>query len=349
MRSAHHPDLRVTTGAGETGAARDSTATFYTITDARFAPATMAMLNSLWLVGNHEPAFILDVGLRPEQRSILERAGTVIPFDRNLATNPTLFKPFATLVGRPGVAVIIDSDQIVTRPLHDILVQAADGAICAYPDPEADRWFEGWSTVFGLTAPLRREGYVNAGFLAFSVERWPSLLDRWWDLCRKIWQAPTIYEVAEDGPTSQGDQDALNALLMSELPPGSTVRLDPDEAPAAAALVDGVDVVDVRKLECRYRGKDTAMLHCAGKVKPWIARDWPYVRRTAYVRLLRRLLAADDVPLRPATEDVPLWLRPGPAGAAAMLGLNTALSLAWRIGDLPPVRPLARRARRALS
>lgn len=325
------------------------TATFYTITDARFAPATMAMINSLRVVGHAEPVVILDVGLRSDQRAVLEREASLVPFDRSLAVNPTLFKPFARLVSPRGLVVIIDSDQIVTRPLAGILERAANGAICAFPDPEADRWFEAWSDVFGLQAPLRREPYVNAGFLAFSAAHWPMLLDRWWELCQKIWQHPTLYERLEDGPTAQGDQDALNALLMSEVAPGSIFLLDPDEAPAAEALMMGVRVVDARRLRCRYRGKETTMLHSAGKAKPWVANDWPYVRRTAYVRLLRRLLATGDTPLRPAPGDLPSWLRQGILGEASMLALTGVMAIAWRVGDLPLIRPLARRVRRALS
>lgn len=65
--------------------------------------------------------------------------------------------------------------------------------------------------------------------------------------------------------------------------------------------------------------------------------------------LLRRLLAGEDAPLRPATRDLPPWLRRGAAGDAFLLGLTAATALAWRVGDLPVIRPFARRVRRALS
>lgn len=324
-------------------------ATFFTITDSRFAPATMAMCNSLRLVGHAEPMVILDVGLARHQRATLEPEATLVPFDRSLAVNPTLFKAFARLVKPRGVVAIIDSDQIVTGSLAEILGLAADGAICAFPDPEAERWFESWATVFELKAPLRREPYVNAGFIAFSVARWPSLLDRWWDLCKGIWHEPTLYERRQDGPTAQGDQDALNALLMSEVPAGSVLLLDPARAPAADGLASGVEVVDAHTLRCRYRGIETAMLHSAGKRKPWIARDWAYLRRNAYVRLLRRLLTGNDVALRPASGDLPIWLRPGPIGATSMLLITGVTSLAWRLGNLRLIRPLAARVRRSMG
>ena len=43
-------------------------ATFYTVTDAEFFPGTVALLNSLRLVGHREPLVVLDNGLTPEQR-----------------------------------------------------------------------------------------------------------------------------------------------------------------------------------------------------------------------------------------------------------------------------------------
>ena len=328
-----------------------SSATFFTITDARFAPATAAMLNSLRLQGHDEPVVILDVGLDERGRRGLERAATLIKFDRGLASNPTLFKAFPRLARPSGVVVIIDSDQIVTHSLDGVVEAAAEGAICAVPDPEVNRWFTEWSHLFELRAELRRQPYVNAGFIAFSVDHWPELLDRWWTACERIWNVPTIYERndGDDAPAAQGDQDALNAILMSEVPLGSVRLLDPSLAPAADAIAEGVEIVKLDPPRCRYRGTETLMLHSAGRAKPWIASDWPYVRRTAYVRLLRRLLTGDDIAVRLPSRSLPPWLRRGLAGATSMVLLNGVLAIAWRLGNIPLVRPLARRVRIALT
>ena len=48
----------------------------------------------------------------------------------------------------------------------------------------------------------------------------------------------------------------------------------------------------------------------------------------AYVRLMRRLLFADDVPLRLPPAAVPFWLRPGGATRAATVGMSLAADLA---------------------
>ncbi len=322
---------------------------FHTITDERFAVGTIALINSLRITGHQHPLTILDTGLRADQRRLLSGTATIIPYDRTKARNPTLFKPFPYLTSPSGVVVLLDSDMVVTASLNDVLEAAEAGAICAFPDPEVERWFAEWQSLFGLRVPLRRAPYVNAGFIAFSADRWPKLLERWWELCRQIWDTPTLYEQEGDSATAQGDQDALNALLMSEVPPGSVRLLDPDLAPAAGALGEGVDVVDLHRLQCRYRGKETVLLHNAGKAKPWIPADWVSLRRTAYVRLLRRLVTAGDLELDPVASDLAPWLRPGPLGQISMLGLNAILSPMWRLGSIPIIQPLARRIRRALT
>lgn len=322
--------------------------TFYTITDDRFAPGTAALINSLRLHGHNERFVILDVGLRKDQRALFKRVAHLIPWDRKLATNPTLFKPFAHMDRPDGIVVIIDSDQVVTARLDEAIDAARDGAICAYPDPESGRWDAQWHEIFGLRGPLRHGVYVNAGFIAVSTRHWPDFLRRWWELCEQIWHVPTLYEPGEVGPASQADQDALNALLLSEVPDGAVHLLDVDRAPAAGALADGVEVVELAIPRGRYRGKGTALLHNAGKAKPWVRADWPFVRRTAYVRLLRRLLVGADLSIRLHQRDLPPWLRPGMVGAGTMLGLNAILSLAWRLGELPLIEPLARRVLRLL-
>jgi hypothetical protein len=324
--------------------AAEAHATFFTITDDRFVPGTIAMINSLRIVGHREPVVVLDCGVRDDQRRLLEPLARLVPWDRSQATNPTLFKPFAVLTEPQGVVVIIDSDVVVTASLEEVVRWAESGNICAFPDPEHDRWFAAWEEVFGLQSPPRHQPYVNAGFVAFSVRRWPDLLPRWWELCQSIWHAPTLYEKAGDGPTAQADQDALNALLMSEVSPDALNLLDPDLAPASGALSGGVRVVDESTLSCRYLGKTPVLLHSSGKAKPWIAGDWLYLRPTAYTRLLRRLLTWPDIAVRPRRSDLPPWLHPGPAGNAWMLTVTAVVGTAWRVGKMPWLRPTAQRA-----
>ena len=133
-------------------------------------------------------------------------------------------------------------------------------------------WFVEWEQIFRLPCRPRRQAYVNAGFLAFSVEHWPDLLPRWWDSCRLVWSHPTIYEDAVwEDPTSQADQDALNALLMSEVPAESLSVLSRETQPDTEQLRYLVELVD--QLSCSLHGKPVTLVHLTGKTKPWEAED----------------------------------------------------------------------------
>ena len=187
-------------------------ATFYTVTDSDFFPGTVALLNSLRLVAHDQPLVVLDNGLTQLQRERFEQVASVIdaPFGSTFASPPT-FKPFPHFVGATGTVVLIDGDMIVTASLESTLALAEQGRICLYADPEEGRWFAAWQELFSLRRAPRRQQYVNSGFVAFSIDYWPSLLEDWWAACSRI-PADRIF-TAQDQPLRYGDQDALNAIL----------------------------------------------------------------------------------------------------------------------------------------
>jgi hypothetical protein len=86
---------------------------------------------------------VLDVGLSREQRSRLAEHARVVEIPVQLKSHPMVFKAFPYLFRPEGVIVIIDSDMIVTRALSDIVVKAAEGKICVFPDhfTQSDRHF----------------------------------------------------------------------------------------------------------------------------------------------------------------------------------------------------------------
>lgn len=308
-------------------------ATFYTIADAGYFPGAVGLLNSLRLTGHSQSLVVLDCGLTPRQRELLAPHCRLFPRDRTSITNPTLLKPFPHLLEPDGIAVLIDSDIVVCGSLEPVLTRARQGAICGVADPEPDRWFAEWEQLFSLAAAPRRQPYVNAGLVAFSVRHHPQLLGRWWSLCERIFSHPTIAEGAADGPSSQADQDALNALLMSEWDPAALAVLPPETSPGPLqmrALTAGVHVQDPRSLASRYRGRPVLALHSlGGRGKPWQHKGWLWLGDNPYPKLLRRLLSRDDVALRMDMADLPLWLRPGLPGAVAMRALDVLNQVLW--------------------
>jgi hypothetical protein len=329
----------------------ESGATFYTVTDAGFFPGTVGLINSLRLVGHEEPIVALDNGLTATQRARLEKVISVIDApDDALLKSPLTLKPFPLLLGAKGTVVIIDSDIIVTSSVAPALALAAEGQICLYPDlpEEQDRWCPEWRELFSLTRPPRQQTYVNSGFVTFSVEHWPNLLEDWWEACGAI-PAEQVF-TAEDQPLRYGDQDALNAILMSEVPPSAQTVL-PYESIAYPA--EQSEVVDERGLGCVRDGHRVSILHHLTGPKVWseeglyrmvLSEEWSLAGRfpveglprltltdhwsrtvrgrlplpDPYIRLFPRVVGWADVVLRLDSGDVPWWLRCGLRQRAAL-------------------------------
>jgi hypothetical protein len=320
-------------------------ASFFTVSDSGYFLGLVGLVNSLRLVGHREPIIVADTGLDPEQRALLHGHVELHQLPRDAVANPTQYKAFAHLRSPSGVVVIIDSDIIVTANLTRIIQRAADGAICLYPDPDWDRWFAEWQQVFELPQPPRQQVYGCAGFVALSTSHWPELLRQWWDACARIGQQPTYQEGTHVGPTAQADQDALNALLMSEYHAGAAHML-PEREQVFRWDFPAVRVLDARTLRCEHRGTSPTLLHGCMVPKPWQTRG---VRRNAYVTLLRRLLTGADVAVKVPETMLPLWARRGPAAEMAVSVWSTANMFNRDDGVVPKAAyAVARRVKRRL-
>lgn len=325
-----------------------SSVSFYTIADRRFFVGTVGMINSLRLVGHEQRVFVLDRGLSEYQRDSLAEECEFVSLPGTQATNPTLFKPFAHLTRPRGVIVILDSDLVVVRSLDSVIEAARRGQVCTCADPESGRWFAEWEHIFNLPYQPRRQTYVNAGFLAFSVEHWPYLLPRWWDLCQQISSHPTIYEGAIwESPTSQADQDALNAILMSEVPAEHITVLPQETQPTVTEMLnEQVELLDVEKLSCSLRGRPVMLVHITGKTKPWELRGWSWIGWHLYPAFLRRLLVGRDVRVQVSRSDVPIWFRRGKVGSLTMQVLSLVNRAMLRVRRWPPLRRAYRSLRK---
>jgi hypothetical protein len=316
-------------------------ARFFTVSDAGYFVGTVALLNSLRLTGNREDLVVLDRGFTASQRRRLEGRVVLIDGANDARVPPHAVKPFPVLLNPSGVVVVIDSDMLVTSPLSPILERAQAGKICVFPDAPADlgRWFAEWDEGFELKAPLRRQPYVNSGFVAFSPQHWPTLLRRWWDACQLIPERRATW--ADVQPFADHDQDAFNEILMSELPADAVELL-----PAYEWNVRRISVDDARTLRCSVDGDPEPLLHAWQKPKVWQGRAC--VRGSAYERLMPRVLFASDVEVRLAHDEVPLWLRPGRVARLASTALSARNNLPDDLRRVPRIPSrLAREARSA--
>lgn len=317
-------------------------ASFFTVSNSGYFLGLVGLVNSLRLNGHREPIVVADTGLDPEQCALLADHVELEQLPRDEVSNPTQYKAFARSRAPRGVVCIIDSDIIVTASLLSIMQCAEAGAICLYPDPHSDRWFAEWQQVFALSRPPRRQVYGCAGFVAFSTSHQPELLHQWWDACARISKLPTYQEGTHTGPTAQADQDALNALLMSEYP-ADALHMLPEREQVFRWDFPKVRIEDAQTLRCSHRGVQPRLLHGCMVPKPWQTRG---VRRNAYVTLLRRLLTADDVTVKVPEEQLPLWARRGTAAQAALTLWSTANMLNRDDGIVPKqVYAVARRVK----
>jgi hypothetical protein len=317
--------------------------TYYTVSDRRFFLGTVALLNSLRLTGNAGELVVLDAGLTPAQRNALERHVTLFDPPQRAAGHPGIMKAYPHLLNARGTVVVIDSDIVVTNSLEPAVDLAHDGKICACPawtTVVRNRWFAEWETALELRAPLRREDWVHNGFVVFSTEHWPRLLERWWEVCELI----PVSEMSESKSLFQApDADALNALLMSEIPRNALAVLpEGDEA-----FGGDITIEDVETLRCGVDGRQTRMVHYPDYPKPWFSSGWLRVGVPGFARILHRLYFAEDVPLRLDPDDVPRWLRPTPGGTLALRGASGANRvIRWSSEIAPePVREGLRRLR----
>jgi hypothetical protein len=101
-------------------------------------------------------------------------------------------------------------------------------------------------------------GYLNSGALALSLDHWRDLLARWRKACERL----RVGQIGRDpaGPFWAADQDALNALLMSEVSPEAQVVGAERQSLHPDALREVV-VRDEERLSCSYRGATPAFLH----------------------------------------------------------------------------------------
>jgi hypothetical protein len=337
--------------------------TYVTVVDDAYFLGAVALVNSLRVTGNAGPIVVLDAGLTDAQKRSLAAECEVrpVPVDRS-GTLPFYFKPTIAMLGLQGVVAYLDSDMLVTASLEPLLEAARRGQFCAFPDTSCpDRRYVEWQANLGLAAEPREQPYLQAGFVAFDLDAWQTELHRWWELCDRGRLQRSDVEwgiedphLAEGDPLFWGDQDVLNAILMSEVEQSRISFLD-------AGLVGvshwpyydrGSKIVNRRTLAVAEDGRAQVILHYWDHPKPWMPGARTKLTSEAFVELTARLLTADDVPVSLPSSIVPVWLRDDVAGKLVRRGPHRARLVAKKgVGLLPDpvemrVRAVAQRLRR---
>ena len=192
--------------------------TYYTVSDHRFFLGTVALLNSLYADGESreaggsrrrldaEPTRTTRRTRDPRSSSRAERAPSppdeAVPVPDGGGRDSRRDRQRHH---RDGLARLGDRSR---SRREDLYVSGVDAEV-------RKRWFAEWEKTLQLRAPLRRDDWVHNGFVAFSTEHWPQLLERWWEVCELIPPGEMHGSLA---PFQAPDADALNALLMSEIP-----------------------------------------------------------------------------------------------------------------------------------
>ena len=283
---------------------------FYSVSDSRFFLGAVALLNSLRLAGHDEPIFIVDTGLTPEQRTMLADHVTLIPSPSGGVS--VLLAPLGPSTHPAEVAILLDADIIVVRPLTELIDAARTGRIVTFVnnEPVHDRFFSEWSSTLDLP-PLPRRPYVNAGQLFVPESLGRRLLPLWTEAQEKVALESTRYGSGRfSDPFYFADQDVLNAILAGHFEPEEILTLEHRLAPHPPFT--GLRLVDEGRLVCRYAdGSQPFLLHHT-LAKPWLKAT----RTTIYSLLLPRLLLGPDVALRLEPRQLPLRLREGRLAAA---------------------------------
>lgn len=306
---------------------------FYCMSSDPYFLGAVGLVNSLRLVGHAETIYLLDCGLSPEHRRLLESEVTLVDAPQDVP--PYLLKTLAPRRHPEDVQVLVDVDMVATRSLAPLVERAAGGAVVAAKD-RMERFRPDWGEVLDL-GPLRRVPYLSSGLVALGGDLGREVLDLVDERLPQI-----DFERSHFGSDDPGyalrylDQDVLNAVIAARVAREQLEVLDPRLAPVPPFR--GLRV-DERTLRCAFSdGTEPYVIHHF-IVKPWLEPIFHGI----YSRLLARLLLGDDVAIRVPREEVPLRMREGLRALVERRRVD-ALDLArWYVRDVIPEWVAARR------
>ena len=317
---------------------------YYTVTNAAHYPGAVALLDSLRLLGEKAPFFVVDCGLTDAQRAAISgHAGLVQPVK---GVHPALQKATGPLAHPAEIMVVLDADVIVNRTLAPLFADAAAGRIVAFEERIETRFCPEWSAL-GIGEPVRRP-YVSSGHFVLSAETGSAFfplfveLQKTLEIGRTFFGTPTPAD-PDANPYFYADQDIFNAMLCTVFA-DDVVRLEKrlwSYPPFTGLRLRGFDGP-----RCTYAdGSSPLLLHHFFK-KPWLTP----LRPSIYSELFTSLTSAPDAPVRLGRGDVPLRLRDSPFAPVDRWRASLQESGHRRLrGKLGIRRRLERRSRKQLA
>ena len=295
---------------------------FYCVADERYFLGAVGLINSLRIQGHDQPVFVLDCGLRADQRELLELEATLVAGGD---TPPWLSKTVAPLKHPTTVMVLIDVDMIVTRPLDPLIEIAGRDHVVAFEN-DRQRHVPEWAELLGL-GEARLQPYVSSGLVLCGGDNGRHVLELLADKQPLVDFELTFWRRnVRDYPFLYADQDVLNAILTS-LEPAVTVALAHHLAPNPP--FDKLRLVDRAGLRVVDRaGAEPYVLHQYVR-KPWLEPMYHGV----YSRLLSRLLLSDDVAISVPEGQVPARMRSGLRSAARRWTVNVVDLGRWHLSE----------------
>jgi hypothetical protein len=299
-------------------------AAFYCVSDDRYFPGAVAMINSLRLLGHAEPVFVLDCGLSAEQRGLLAPHATLVAAPREAP--PWLLKTVAPLRHPATVMVLIDADIVVTRPLGELIDRAAEPCVVAIEN-DVDRHVPEWGELLEL-GEVRRQPYVSTGLVFMGRAVGERVLRLMGELQGRVNFDHTFWRAnVPDYPFLYGDQDVFNAILASRVERDLLVALPNRFAPNPP--FKGLRVIDERTLRVAHRdGTEPYAVHHFA-TKPWLEPT----HHGVYSKLLRRLLTGPGVAMTIEEEKLPLRMRSGPRAWVARKRVDVRETLYWHVRE----------------
>ena len=297
---------------------------FYCVADDGYFHGAVGLVNSLRLLGHDEPIRVLDRGLTERRRELLGAEATVVEGPPEVPGQ--LLKTVAPLRDPADVAVLIDADMIVTRPLGELIDGARPDGLVAFRN-HADRHVPEWGDLLGL-GPLERRPYLSSAVVAMGRGAAGEVLGEMDALQGRVDFDRTLWRENEpDYPFRYADQDVFNAVVAARVDAERVTALDARLCPGTPFA--GLEIADAHGLRVVSEdGDEPYVIHHALSPKPWQAPAYDGV----YSRLLRRLLTADDVAIRVEPSEIPLWLRAGTLAGLERRRIKAREQIRWRTG-----------------